>query len=146
MADSVMSRRGGPGQLILSITDPRFNQKVFGGTLVPKAKKALTIPVNPAAYGRTAATYEQETGQKLICITWKAPTGSSIGALVVKSDPHGQFTEVVYLLVASVRQDPDPEALPHPRDFYMALVDRAKSFVGDVLNTDLSGPTAPPNS
>ena len=143
MADSVSSRRGGAGQLVLSITDPRFNQKVFGGTIVPKNKKALTIPVNPAAYGRTASTYEQQTGQKLFVVIWKGGKGS-IGALCVKSDPSQKFLEVVYLLVGAVHQDADPNALPPARDFYMGLIDRAKSYVGRMTNQDLSGPTAPP--
>lgn len=142
MADSVSSRRGGPGQLILSITDPRFNQKVFGGTIVPKTKKALTIPVIPEAYGRTASVFEQGMGVKLFVVVWKG--GSGVAALCYKTDPSQKFLTVAYLLLRSVRQDADPHALPNVRDFYMALIDRAKSYVGRITNQDLSGPTNPP--
>ena len=158
IADSVSSRRGGPGQLLISITDPRFNQKVFGGDIVPKNAKALTIPVNPAASGQTAGRamlgpfqdpsedgsvgFERASGQKLILITWKSPKGNSIGALCTKADPAGKFLEVVFLLVTRVSQAPDPQALPDQAAWSAALLDRARSYVGRKVGGEFEGPSA----
>lgn len=134
MADSVSSRRSGVGRVLISVTDPRFVQKVYGGTVVPKnGPKALTIPVNPAAYGRKASVYEQETGHKLFVIVWSSPHGNSIGALCAKTDPAGKLFEVIYLLMAKVNQKADPQALPDRDEWSAGLIDRAEKYVSRIL-------------
>ena len=149
MADSLRSSQSGT-ELKISITDPRFNQKVYGGVIKPKHAKALTIPVNPSAHGITAGKpmlgpfqdpnedgtvgWERATGQKLFVITWKSPKGNSIGALCTKSDPHGKFFEVVFLLVTRVRQAKDPHALPDQAAFRQQLTDAANRWVARTTN------------
>src|ERR1700677_3127333 len=52
----------------VTISDPRFPQKLFGGKLTAKNAGALTIPVEEKAYGRTADVFERETGLKLFLV------------------------------------------------------------------------------
>lgn len=135
IASSVSSRRGGPGQLIISITDPRFRQKVEGGPIRPKNAKALTIPVNPAAYGRTADVFQRETGIQLFLLKKKGGGVSNLLAGLV-ADHH---FEVFYVLSGGVDQDADPHALPPKEEWQKALVGRAESYVARVTKNPKGG-------
>lgn len=107
----------------ISITDPRFSQKVFGGIIRAKRVKYLTIPLVAAAYGRSPHTFEQETGAKLF------PLG---GVLAVQTA--GGDIIPIYALKRSVNQKPDPTALPDPTVFKAALLTRAQAVVRRQLN------------
>jgi hypothetical protein len=85
----------------VSINHPSILQKIFGGVIRAKRAGALTIPVNPAAYGRRASVLEQKLGVKLF----------RINSGLVAKDAAGKIT-VYYLLRKSVTQKPDPKALP----------------------------------
>jgi hypothetical protein len=102
----------GANSVIVSIADPRFCQKVYGGEITAKRAGALTIPVHPAAHGRRASVLEQVLGIKLHLIRQKSG-GNTIGLLV---GPGNQgtfgFGEIFYVLVKSVTQGPTPGALP----------------------------------
>jgi hypothetical protein len=127
IAQSVQSPvvEGGDTQVRVSITDPRIAQKVFGGEIRAKNVRMLTIPQTPEAYGRTAETFEHETGLKLFLIK-----ESDFAALAAKFSSGGIAIE--YILKSSVHQDADPTALPpmtEGSDFTRALVARAQSVV-----------------
>lgn len=107
----------------ISVTDPRFAQKVFGGTITAKRSRALTIPVVPEAYGRSASVFEHETGVKLFVI------GRDFGAGMLAAQIGGAV-KVVYLLRKSVHQDADPNALP-PQDQLEAAVTRRAQLTLD---------------
>lgn len=99
-------RPDGPGRAVVTVGHPAIMQKLRGGTIRPKEKKALTIPVHPAAYGRRASVLEKAEGIKLFAMTAK----SGVGLLAAKADD-GKIV-VYYLLKKSVDQSPDPQALP----------------------------------
>ena len=82
---------------------PYYRFKVTGGTITPRRAKALTIPMLPEAVGRTAREYETDTGNRLFTIKGKK-------ALFRKD---GESVKAVYALVARVKQDPWPRALPN---------------------------------
>ena len=50
----------------MRVGDRRFRQKLYGGPILPKVAKMLTIPVHPFAYARTAAEVELLQGADLM--------------------------------------------------------------------------------
>ncbi len=114
----------GSNAVVISINHPAFAQKVFGGRIEAKEAGALTIPEEERAYGRTAATFEQETGLKLFLIR----SGNSAfqnALLAVKDDNERGFT-VEYLLTPSVEQQADAEALPPKTALEAAILKTAQ--------------------
>ncbi len=97
----------GNNSVSVSITDPRFAQKVFGGTIRAKRVRNLAIPLTPEAYGRSPRTFEAETGLKLVFIRTRGG-----GILGTRRSEYSQFLQVEYLLKPSVTQQADPTALP----------------------------------
>lgn len=114
----------GIDSISVSITHPAFAQKVFGGVIRAKAAGALTIPVEERAYGRTAATFEQETGLKLFLL--RVGKGSFQKAVLAAKEAKGLVIE--YVLKKSVNQDRDPNALPVASALEEAILARAKSY------------------
>ncbi len=116
----------GSTRVRISITDPRFVQKVFGGTIKPKNAKALTIPVDPLAYGRTVAVFQQTTGIQLFLLR---KTGGGFSNLLAGFPNKSAHFVVYYVLVKEVHQDKDPEALPKEGEFGAALLDEAQQYL-----------------
>lgn len=116
----------------VAISHPVIAQKVFGGTIRAKRAGALTIPQTPEAYGRTAATFERETGLKLVFI-------KQGGHAILASRAEGQGLTVQYVLVKSVHQDPDPKALPPDKD----IEDAALQAADKALERQLQQPGGP---
>jgi hypothetical protein len=102
LADGWNFRTASKDGATISNGAPYYRFKVTGGTITPRRAKALTIPMLPEAVGRTAKEYETDTGNRLFTIKGKK-------ALFRKD---GDSVRVVYALVARVKQDPWPRALP----------------------------------
>jgi hypothetical protein len=119
----------GYNSISVSITDARFAQKVYGGRITAKLAGALTIPVEERAYGRTAGTFEQETGLKLILI--KSGKGSFQKAVLAVKEGKGLTVE--YILKPSVMQKPDPTALPPETLLEQAILARAQKALDTTL-------------
>ena len=111
----------------VTINHPAFAQKVFGGIIRAKAAGALTIPVEERAYGRTAATFERETGLKLFLIR----TGKGAFQNAVLAVKAGKGLIVEYVLKKSVFQQRDPNALPVASQLEAAILARAQSFMNN---------------
>lgn len=105
----------------VTVSDPRIAQKVFGGTILPKRASALTIPVSEKAYGRTASTFEAETGLKLFVLGSKDHDRGGVLATMVE----GQV-EIEYVLSKGVDQAADPTALPDMKEVERKVVERAQ--------------------
>jgi hypothetical protein len=115
----------GDTQVRISITEPTFAQKYFGGRITAKNARMLTIPQTPEAYGRTAETFEAEEGVKLFVLK-----GSRMAGLAARF-PDGQLV-VEYVLKPWVDQAADPTALPEMSEgspFLQALLARGQSVV-----------------
>jgi hypothetical protein len=125
----------GPTSVSITISDPRFAQKLFGGTITAKAAGALTIPVEEKAYGRTAATFERETGLKLILVKVGGTGSSGIeNAVLAVADPNDpNHLTVEYLLTKSVTQSADTEALPPKSDLERAILARAQKVLDNEM-------------
>jgi hypothetical protein len=126
IADSVNSPViEGSTAVRVSITDPRFLQKVFGGTIRAKNAGALTIPVDALSAGRTASVFEHATGIQLFLLRKKGGGMSNLLAGIVSE----KEVKVFYVLVKEVDQVKDDNALP-PRDrFNAAILDEATQFL-----------------
>ncbi len=126
VADSVQNPTLiGDSGVRITINHLGFALKVFGGTITPKTKSALTIPVDAAAHGRTVATFQQETGIQLFLLRKKGGGMSNLLAGLI-----GDGTvKVFYILAKSARQEPDPEALPDQERFEAALIDEADQYL-----------------
>lgn len=111
----------------VTISDPRFAQKLFGGVITAKNAEALTIPISPLAHGRRASVFEEETGQKLF-----HPKGTR----VLMANIGGQVA-AIYALAQSVTQKPDPEALPPMPVLEAAIVDTAGKHLARFLAGDI---------
>ena len=121
----------GDGRVItVAITDPRFAQKIYGGTIRAKRANALTIPVDKRAYGRTAETLEHELGIKLFLVP--RDFGSGLLAAVLKGSKRGDRITVFYVLRKSVNQQADPTALPTKDALLAALLIRARAHVARI--------------
>ncbi len=112
----------GFNQVSVSINHPSIAQKVVGGTIKAKRVRNLTIPVSPDAYGRTASTFEKETGLKLILLK----EGTSL--MLVTSRGLNRL-QVEYVLTPRVNQKADPTALPEETGFRAALIKRGQAIV-----------------
>lgn len=117
----------GATTVTVTIADPRFAQKFFGGTITAKNAGALTIPVEERAYGRTAATFERETGLKLFLV--KTGKGAFENAVLAVKDDQGRGFTVEYLLTPSVKQQADTDALPEKTALETAILKRAQRMV-----------------
>lgn len=93
----------------VSINHLGLAQRYFGGTIEAKpGGPLLTIPVNPAAYGRRAGEFND------LSFILSGPENSPAAqALLVRKEPGRAFGEVFYVLKRSVEQEPDPDVLPN---------------------------------
>jgi hypothetical protein len=118
----------------VSVNHPAIAQKVFGGPIVAKRVRNLAIPQSEEAYARTPATFEHETGRKLILLKGKSN-------LMLASRIGSAGLQIEYILTPRVDQDPDPTALPDRDKFIAALVIRGQKIVDRQSASDTGNPT-----
>lgn len=111
----------------VSISNAKFLQKLYGGTITAKTGKMLAIPLTSEA--KKKGPPRNWTARFLAPGNW-----NSSNALFVLKTPHNAFLarkvgtgksatiERLYLLVSSVTQQPDPRALP-PKMFMDSIVE-----------------------
>ena len=119
-----------PLSVSVAITDPRFRQKLLGGVITAKRAKALTIPVQKEAYGRSASVFEKETGLKLFLL--------KVNAHAFLAARLGDSVQIEYLLTPSVKQNPDPTALPDQHELETGVIETMQA----TLDRQLAGPGA----
>lgn len=102
--DSVQVIKLGDGAVV-QINDPRFNQKVYGGTITPKTSKALAIPLENEFYGVRPSTF----GDRFFFLPTHSG-GKTVGILAEHLADNS--VRAAYILMSSVDQDADPTALP----------------------------------
>ena len=118
--------QSGYNQVSVRVSDPRIAQKVFGGLIKAKRSKLLTIPASPEAYGRTAETFERETGRKLFLIKVGGTKANASSSLVLASAMGNHRFQVEYNLTPRVKQDKDPTALPSEEEMEKSILARAQ--------------------
>jgi len=118
----------------VTINDPRFAQKVYGGTIKPGAgKKYLTIPAIAQAYGRSAQIIEGLKPIIRMIAGERRAVALGKGETVISKKGNPRLkpgTETIwYWLVKSVTQEPDPQALPPMDHLKEKLQDEAKEYL-----------------
>ena len=107
------------------ITDPRFPQKLHGGTIVPKRAKALTIPMHPDAYARTAAEVARIVGPLHII--------KAGGEAFLVADKSRYTFAPMFLLRYKVTQKPWPGALPKQTQMNAIMTAELKRYFDALL-------------
>lgn len=102
---------------LVIISDPRFNQKFYGGPIKPIEAKYLALPAIAAAYGESPLQHELTPVMRRV---------SGQARAVALADKSGT---IWYWLVKSVTQEADEEALPDEEKFVSALREEAQDFV-----------------
>lgn len=130
VADSVQAPvvDGSANRITVSVNHTGLAQRYFGGTIRAKRVSLLTIPVSEEAYGRTARTFEQETGSKLIFIRVGGKAANRFSNAVLATERGGGL-QIEYVLTPSVNQEPDPSALPEQNVMEQEIAATAESFV-----------------
>jgi hypothetical protein len=109
-----------PSGVLISVVQVGIAQRYYGGRITPKRTKYLTIPVAPEAHGKRASEFKDlevifGTGGQPVALATKSTRGVSIkdtkNGKVTKKQI-GRFGVVLFLLVKSVNQKPDPTVLP----------------------------------
>jgi hypothetical protein len=142
--DSVGQPEADATSATVTISDPRINQKVYGGT-IKMDDRLLTIPNRPEAYGRSPRLFTN-----LKVIMFKRPK-KAVGALVAaddrkfvgpkvpgkrakfKRDELGRRPVFYWLLREIGPQAPDPHAFPAEEKLQSALADTAEKHLNRLL-------------
>jgi hypothetical protein len=103
---------------VVAVAERRFNIHLFGGTIVPKKAKSLTIPLIATAHGESVASYQAKHGS-LFAVRGK-------DALFEKD---GDGIRAVFALRRSVRIPRDPDALPTDDALRAALAEEAEDYL-----------------
>lgn len=123
----------GDDTVVVSVNQIGIRQRVFGGTIKPRNAKFLTIPVAPEAHGKRAREFgdlELVFGQ-----------GGQPIALAHKAQGKRRYGMILFRLVKSVTQQPDPTVLA-PRKDVVAAIKTAVTATVDRA-TRRGGPAAP---
>jgi hypothetical protein len=107
------------------IGDSRFAIRYYGGTILPKEKANLAIPINPQAAG----IYPMQNKFPGLFLTFRRVDGELKKFLATgdKSDPKSQM--FLYVLKKSVEHPKDPTALPPDEKINAVLMDEAGKFI-----------------
>lgn len=114
----------GEGQVVLAMHRD-IAQKRFGGPILPKRARALTIPVHQDAYGRSARRLESFLGTKLFIVKTKRGRKTFLAA---KGGPRGGLRRY-YLLRSSVNQEPWPDTFPPRKQITAAFKEGFRSVL-----------------
>ena len=102
-------------------------QRFFGGDIVPRVAKWITIPIHPEAYGHRAREFNDlefvpsEDGRRAWLVR---DTSDTVG---------GMAGEFFYLLVRRVRQKADPSVLPEEEEMQTAANQAGEDYVNLLL-------------
>jgi hypothetical protein len=117
----------------ITVANQPFRLHLYGGTVVPKKAKALTIPLVPEAHGLMARTYQQKFGRKLFTIggPGKVPFlfERTDGGVPGTKGASRNSIRPVYRLAKRAMIKRDPKALPDVDVVRAALTEEAVDFV-----------------
>lgn len=118
----------------ISIRSVGIRQRFFGGVIKPKTAKFLTIPVAPEAHGKRAREFDLEVvygaGGRPVALATKstsAPTKNSKGQEGNKTTARRGV--IMFRLVESITQAPDPTVLPPIDQVAGAIVSAVTSTI-----------------
>ncbi len=117
-----------PGQAQIAITQPGASLRLHGGSVRPKERAALAIPIHRESYGIWARDWKnQHPDRPLFRI--RGPRGVFLAA----SFPGSRRLQVLYVLRGAVQIPPDPRVLPDSQEFESRLRAYAEQRLGTLL-------------
>lgn len=120
--------------VIVSINQVGIAQRFFGGIIRPKNSKYLAIPVHPSAHGKRPREFDLELvfgkGGKPIALATKG-RASKRGST--------RLGEIMFRLVKSVRQQPDPTVLPYSEQIGLRIERDVDSYVDRAIERASGG-------
>lgn len=129
---------------VVAVAESRFNIQLFGGTILPKKAKALTIPLIVEARGESVASYRLKTGRRLFSVPGRnvlfekadgGATESRVGFTRGRDRGFGvklagrQGLRAVFALARKATIKADPTALPTAETLLTALQEEAEDFM-----------------
>lgn len=129
---------------VVAVAESRFNIQLFGGTILPKKAKALTIPLIAEARGESVASYRLKTGRRLFSVPGRnvlfekageAATESRVNFTRGRDRGFGvklagrQGLRAVFALARKATIKADPTALPTSEALLTALQEEAEDFM-----------------
>lgn len=134
----------GPNKVEIVVSHPDIAQKVLGGQILPKRSKFLTIPANPIAHGKRAAsfnlTFAIVDGRMALVskdkIRKKFKTQKDHGQGIIseiKQDVRISPGDVIFWLVRKVFQKPWPNSMPSQAELEYAAFKAADEYAAGVL-------------
>ena len=107
------------------ISAPELIHKIEGGVVSAKRARALSIPLSAEAY-KTGSASLFPRPLAMVARPGKPP-------LLIEPTPKGAKPFILhYVLVASVRHDKDPRAMPPPQKIEASLLSRARAHLARV--------------
>lgn len=121
----------------IAISHPAIRQKLFGGTIVAKRARALTIPVSAEAYeAGTVRNFRAFVGP--LFGLGRTEDGQS-GVLASRNEDG--TVSVHWLLRRAVTQAPDPRALPPVAEMARVAVERMRRVLDRIVRAGGSKPS-----
>lgn len=126
-----------PTKISVTISDPTFAQKVFGGTITAKRRQYLTIPLTAEAYGHTAGDFVGAFILRTAKGAYIVKHGETItGTGKVSTAKVGEYRiranlNFLFKLVRSVDQARDPDALPPQTLLEQSVAARGQAFLSN---------------
>lgn len=139
--------------VVVSVNHQGIAQRYFGGTIDAKPGSALTIPVNEKAYGRRARELSNlrlvllgPRGHKTAVLAAIGGTAVLRGRTTATRRPRGSVRAdrldaltVMYVLVQSVTQKPDPSVLPTNAEIGAAVSTALGDYVQAIIDRRQAG-------
>ena len=123
------------GGVLIAINQLGIAQRYFGGKIEANQGKALTIPADPEAYGRRARSFNdlrlvvfKDTGKAALVKTMATNIRFTKKRKEVKA-VSSQIQRIMYWLVKSVTQRPDPTVLPNDQAVRGAAVLAVRFYI-----------------
>lgn len=107
----------------------------YGGTITPKKKRALTIPVTAEARGMRASTFEKKYGRNLFVVGRNREQGE--GTLAWEDDAgklHAAFVLRKKSVVKSLRERRGHDAIPSEKEIAEWATENFIHYINFVLN------------
>jgi len=120
VAESVNAPVISGSRIEIRVSHPAIAQKVYGGTIVPRKAKALAIPVDRLAYGKSPRVMDG---------LFFVPSTSSGAVGILARRESGGGIRPMYVLKRSVTQQPDPKALPADAEVTTAMREASADFI-----------------
>ena len=114
----------------------------YGGVVVPRRKRALTIPVTAEARGVSAADFEQATGRRLFLLKGEDLEPDEVGTLAYEGEdgrPHAAYKLRRRSEVPSLRKRRGHDALPSREELARLVFPNFRRAVEMALRDVVSG-------